>query len=110
MPLPAISYPPELPVSAARDEIAAAIHDHQVVIVAGETVPNDATLTGKNIYTGDVAAAVREPEAFVQRALAEAKPYVAPAAVAAVSAPAAATAGSAPRPGPWSSGTSTPPS
>src|SRR5690242_17991177 len=32
-----ISYPPELPVSQRRDEIAAAIRDHQVVVVAGET-------------------------------------------------------------------------
>ncbi len=32
-----ITYPPELPVSQRRDEIAAAIGDHQVVIVAGET-------------------------------------------------------------------------
>ena len=32
-----ISYPPQLPVSARRDDIAAAITDHQVVIVAGET-------------------------------------------------------------------------
>ncbi|MCD6640756.1 MAG: ATP-dependent RNA helicase HrpA [Nocardioides sp.] len=32
-----ISYPPELPVSARREDIAAAIRDHQVVIVAGET-------------------------------------------------------------------------
>ncbi|WP_397203860.1 ATP-dependent RNA helicase HrpA [Nocardioides sp.] len=32
-----ISYPPALPVSARRDDIAAAIRDHQVVIVAGET-------------------------------------------------------------------------
>ena len=34
--MPAISYP-DLPVSACRDELAAAIRDHQVVIVAGET-------------------------------------------------------------------------
>jgi ATP-dependent helicase HrpA len=34
---PAIAYPPELPVSAARDKIAAAIRQHQVVIVCGET-------------------------------------------------------------------------
>src|SRR6478752_5319579 len=34
---PVISYPPELPVSAAREEIADAIRDHQVVIVAGAT-------------------------------------------------------------------------
>ncbi|PUA82398.1 ATP-dependent RNA helicase HrpA [Nocardioides currus] len=32
-----ITYPPALPVSARRDDIAAAIRDHQVVIVAGET-------------------------------------------------------------------------
>src|SRR5687767_4395393 len=32
-----ITFPPELPVSARRDDIAAAIRDHQVVIVAGET-------------------------------------------------------------------------
>jgi len=32
-----ITYPPELPVSQRRDEIAEAIRDHQVVIIAGET-------------------------------------------------------------------------
>lgn len=32
-----ITYPPDLPVSARRDDIAKAINDHQVVIVAGET-------------------------------------------------------------------------
>src|SRR6516162_4474503 len=35
--VPVVSYPPDLPVSQRRDEIAAAIRDHQVVIVAGET-------------------------------------------------------------------------
>ncbi|HVH95245.1 MAG TPA: ATP-dependent RNA helicase HrpA [Nocardioidaceae bacterium] len=35
--VPRVSYPDELPVSARRDDIAAAIRDHQVVIVAGET-------------------------------------------------------------------------
>ncbi|MFG2498164.1 ATP-dependent RNA helicase HrpA [Streptomyces sp. NPDC048441] len=35
--LPKITYPPELPVSQKKDDIAAAIRDHQVVIVAGET-------------------------------------------------------------------------
>ncbi len=35
--VPVISYPPELPISQKKDEIAAAIRDHQVVIVAGET-------------------------------------------------------------------------
>ena len=32
-----ITYPAELPVSQRRDDIAAAIRDHQVVIIAGET-------------------------------------------------------------------------
>ena len=35
--VPVISYPAELPVSQVKDEIAAVIRDHQVVIVAGET-------------------------------------------------------------------------
>ncbi|MEU3710581.1 ATP-dependent RNA helicase HrpA [Streptomyces catenulae] len=35
--VPAISYPEQLPVSQKKDEILAAIRDHQVVIVAGET-------------------------------------------------------------------------
>ncbi|OZI49126.1 ATP-dependent RNA helicase HrpA [Bordetella genomosp. 5] len=36
-PIPAITYPEDLPVSARRDEIARAIAAHQVVIVSGET-------------------------------------------------------------------------
>jgi ATP-dependent helicase HrpA len=35
--VPAIRYPEELPVVQRRDEIAEAVRDHQVVIVAGET-------------------------------------------------------------------------
>ncbi|MFF7637364.1 ATP-dependent RNA helicase HrpA [Kitasatospora sp. NPDC008050] len=35
--VPAIGYPAELPVSQKKDDILAAIRDHQVVIVAGET-------------------------------------------------------------------------
>lgn len=35
--VPEISYPEELPVSARREDISAAIRDHQVVVVAGET-------------------------------------------------------------------------
>ncbi|WKU45603.1 ATP-dependent RNA helicase HrpA [Streptomyces sp. VNUA116] len=34
---PAVTYPEQLPVSQKKDEILAAIRDHQVVIVAGET-------------------------------------------------------------------------
>ena len=36
-PLPAITFPEELPVSARREDIARAIEAHQVVIVSGET-------------------------------------------------------------------------
>jgi ATP-dependent helicase HrpA len=35
--VPVISYPAELPVSQRKDELATAIRDHQVVIIAGET-------------------------------------------------------------------------
>ncbi|MEU4119306.1 ATP-dependent RNA helicase HrpA [Kitasatospora sp. NPDC028055] len=35
--VPKITYPAELPVSQKKDDILAAIRDHQVVIVAGET-------------------------------------------------------------------------
>ncbi|WP_449342323.1 ATP-dependent RNA helicase HrpA, partial [Streptomyces aurantiogriseus] len=35
--VPAVTYPEQLPVSQKKDDIADAIRDHQVVIVAGET-------------------------------------------------------------------------
>src|SRR5450759_3610854 len=35
--MPKVTYPDDLPVAARRGDIAAAIRDHQVVIVAGET-------------------------------------------------------------------------
>ncbi len=35
--VPEVSYPAQLPVSARRDDLLAAIRDHQVVVVAGET-------------------------------------------------------------------------
>ncbi len=37
LPLPPITFPESLPVSARRDEIAQALREHQVVIVCGET-------------------------------------------------------------------------
>ena len=35
--VPAVTYPPELPVTERREDLLAAIRDHQVVVVAGET-------------------------------------------------------------------------
>ena len=35
--IPAIAYPEELPIAAKREEIARAIREHQVVVIAGET-------------------------------------------------------------------------
>src|SRR5687768_3249555 len=35
--VPVVTYPDDLPVSARRDDIAAALRDNQVVVVAGET-------------------------------------------------------------------------
>jgi ATP-dependent helicase HrpA len=35
--VPVVSYPPDLPITARKDEIVAAIRAHQVVIIAGET-------------------------------------------------------------------------
>ena len=37
MPEVTLRYPPELPLTERKDDILAAIRDHQVVIVAGET-------------------------------------------------------------------------
>lgn len=56
--------------------------DAELVVVAGQTVPADAAPNGKRVYVGDVAHAVREPEAFLAQAMAEAKAYQAPAAAA----------------------------
>ena len=35
--VPRIVYPPELPITARKDDIVATIHGHQVVVIAGET-------------------------------------------------------------------------
>ncbi|CAI0799067.1 PTS fructose transporter subunit IIBC [Serratia quinivorans] len=60
----------------------------ELVVVAGQSAPADAKLNGKRVYVGDVEHAVREPEAFLTQAIAEAKNWQAPAAatVAAVKA------------------------
>lgn len=64
--------------------------DAELVIVAGQSVPADGALNGKKLYIGDVEKAVRDPEAFLAQAIAQAKPYQ---AAVAVSAPVTATSG-----------------
>ncbi|HFO2530701.1 TPA: PTS fructose transporter subunit IIBC [Yersinia enterocolitica] len=64
--------------------------DAELVIVAGQSVPADCALNGKKLYLGDVEKAVRDPDAFLAQAIAQAKPYQ--AAVTA-SAPVAAAQG-----------------
>src|SRR5476651_2409532 len=56
----------------------------ELVIVAGENIPTENALAGKKLFIGDVALAIREPEAFLQRAGAEATAYVAPAGAVSV--------------------------
>lgn len=60
--------------------------DAELVIVAGQSAPADSALNGKKLYVGDIEKAVRDPDAFLAQAIAQAKPYqaavAAPAAVA----------------------------
>ncbi|MDK2374433.1 PTS fructose transporter subunit IIBC [Serratia fonticola] len=53
-------------------------NEAELVVVAGVAAPADAELNGKQVYIGDVEHAVREPEAFLATAQAQAKPYQAP--------------------------------
>src|ERR1700760_312155 len=46
--VPKVSYPPELPVSARRDDLLAAIRDHQVLVVAGGTRSGETPQLAKN--------------------------------------------------------------
>jgi ATP-dependent helicase HrpA len=67
-----ISYPPELPVSAARDEIATAIRDHQVVIVAGATGSGKTTQLPKIcLELGRGSIAHTQPRRIAARTIAE---------------------------------------
>lgn len=59
--------------------LVSSLDEAELVVVAGVTAPADAGLNGKQVYIGDVEHAVREPEAFLATAQAEAKPYQAPA-------------------------------
>ncbi|CNJ00311.1 TPA: PTS fructose transporter subunit IIBC [Yersinia enterocolitica] len=60
--------------------------DAELVIVAGQSVPADSALNGKNVYLGDVEKAVRDPEGFLAQAITQAKPYQAVVAATPVAA------------------------
>ncbi|MGP2831191.1 PTS fructose transporter subunit IIBC [Serratia marcescens] len=62
------------------------LQDAELVAVAGQAAPADAGLNGKLVYVGDVEQAVREPDAFLAHARAEAETYQAPQAAAPVKA------------------------
>jgi len=69
---PVITYPPELPVSAARAEIADAIRDHQVVIVAGATGSGKTTQLPKIcLELGRERIAHTQPRRLAARTIAE---------------------------------------
>lgn len=71
-PEPVISYPVELPVSAARDEIARAIAGHQVVIVAGATGSGKTTQLPKIcLELGRTSIAHTQPRRIAARTIAE---------------------------------------
>ncbi|SJM70582.1 ATP-dependent RNA helicase HrpA [Gulosibacter sp. 10] len=70
--MPDITYPPELPVSQRRDEIAKAIAEHQVVIVAGETGSGKTTQLPKIcLELGRTAIAHTQPRRIAARTIAE---------------------------------------
>ncbi|WP_424937496.1 MULTISPECIES: ATP-dependent RNA helicase HrpA [Bacteria] len=72
MSAPVIAYPPELPVSAARDEIATAIRDHQVVVVAGATGSGKTTQLPKIcLELGRERIAHTQPRRLAARTIAE---------------------------------------
>ena len=70
--LPAITYPADLPVSGQREEIARAIRDHQVVIVAGATGSGKTTQLPKIcLELGRENIAHTQPRRIAARTIAE---------------------------------------
>ncbi|MFC5791784.1 ATP-dependent RNA helicase HrpA, partial [Agromyces tardus] len=70
--IPAITYPAELPVSGRREEIARAIRDHQVVIVAGATGSGKTTQLPKIcLELGRSSIAHTQPRRLAARTIAE---------------------------------------
>ncbi|HFF8981887.1 PTS fructose transporter subunit IIBC [Serratia marcescens] len=77
-----------LEAAAAKNglTLVESLQDAELVAVAGQSAPADAGLNGKLVYVGDVEQAVREPDAFLARAKAEAETYQVPQAAAPVKA------------------------
>ena len=72
MAVPAIRYPPELPVSARREDLLEAIGSHQVVVVAGETGSGKTTQLPKLcLELGRTAIAHTQPRRIAARTVAE---------------------------------------
>jgi ATP-dependent helicase HrpA len=70
--LATITYPAELPVSAQREEIARALRDHQVVIVAGATGSGKTTQLPKIcLELGRTSIAHTQPRRIAARTIAE---------------------------------------
>ncbi|GAA0412887.1 ATP-dependent RNA helicase HrpA [Leifsonia naganoensis] len=70
--LPRITFPPELPVSQKRDDIARAIRDNQVVIVAGETGSGKTTQLPKIcLELGRTSIGHTQPRRIAARTIAE---------------------------------------
>jgi ATP-dependent helicase HrpA len=66
-----LSYPPELPVSARRDDLLRAIGEHQVVIVAGQTGSGKTTQLPKIcLELGRTAIAHTQPRRIAARTVA----------------------------------------
>jgi ATP-dependent helicase HrpA len=69
---PSIAYPPDLPVSARRDDIMAAIRGSQVVIVAGATGSGKTTQLPKMLLDlGYVSVGHTQPRRLAARTIAE---------------------------------------
>jgi ATP-dependent helicase HrpA len=69
---PVITYPPELPVSQRKDDIAAVIRDNQVVIVAGETGSGKTTQLPKILLElGKTSIGHTQPRRIAARTIAE---------------------------------------
>ncbi|CAA9494738.1 MAG: ATP-dependent helicase HrpA, partial [uncultured Solirubrobacteraceae bacterium] len=69
---PDITYPPDLPVSLRRDDLLAAIGEHQVVVVAGETGSGKTTQLPKLcLELGRRSIAHTQPRRIAARTVAE---------------------------------------